>query len=63
VNMPSANRKQQRGVNDIVEYLVDQGAHLDARTVEGWTPWTYANGLSYSDFYKAQNTRRSFWRV
>ena len=43
-----------RGVNRIVEYLVEQGAGLDARTVEGWTPLAIANGLSYSDFFKAQ---------
>ena len=33
---------------------MDQGAALDARTVEGWTPLAIANGLSYSDFFKAQ---------
>ncbi len=27
-----------RGVNTVVDYLVEQGAALDARTVEGWTP-------------------------
>ena len=43
-----------RGVNRIVDYLVEQGADLDARTVEGWTPLAVANGLSYSDFFKAQ---------
>ena len=43
-----------RGVNSVVEYLVEQGADLDARTVEGWTPLAIANGLSYSDFFKAQ---------
>ena len=43
-----------RGVNRIVEYLVEQGAALDARTAEGWTPLAIANGLSYSDFFKAQ---------
>ena len=43
-----------RGVNAIVRYLVDHGAVLDARTVEGWTPLAFANGLSYSDFHKAQ---------
>ena len=43
-----------RGVNRIVEYLVEHGADLDARTVEGWTPLAIANGLSYSDFFKAQ---------
>ena len=34
--------------------LVEHGARLDASTVEGWTPLALANGLSYSDFYKAQ---------
>ena len=43
-----------RGVNRLVDYLVEQGAALDARTVEGWTPLAIANGLSYSDFFKAQ---------
>ena len=43
-----------RGVNAIVDYLVAEGARLDATTVEGWTPLALANGLSYSDFYKAQ---------
>ncbi|MEE2635734.1 MAG: ankyrin repeat domain-containing protein [Acidobacteriota bacterium] len=43
-----------RGVNAVVDYLVDHGAKLDAKTVEGWTPLALANGLSYSDFYKAQ---------
>lgn len=43
-----------RGVDRIVEYLVAQGADLAARTVEGWTPLAIANGLSYSDFFKAQ---------
>jgi len=43
-----------RGANIIVEYLVEQGATLDARTDEGWTALAIADGLSYSDFYKAQ---------
>jgi hypothetical protein len=43
-----------RGVNLIVEYLVGQGARLDAVTVHGWTPWSIANGLTYSEFYKNQ---------
>ena len=43
-----------RGVNAVVDYLVEHGAALDARTVEGWTPLALANGLSYSDFFKAQ---------
>ena len=43
-----------RGVNIVVEYLVEQGAKLDAKERNGWTPWAIANGFSYSDFYKAQ---------
>jgi ankyrin repeat protein len=43
-----------RGVNTVVEYLVEKGARLDARNSEGWTPLAIANGLSYSDFYKSQ---------
>ena len=43
-----------RGVNIVVEYLVEQGAKLDARDRNGWTPWAIAYGFSYSDFYKAQ---------
>ena len=43
-----------RGANIVVDYLVAQGAKLDARDRNGWTPWAIANGFSYSDFYKAQ---------
>ena len=43
-----------RGTNIVVEYLVEQGAILDAKEENGWTPWAIAYGFSYSDFYKAQ---------
>ena len=43
-----------RGANIVVEYLVEQGAMIDARDRNGWTPWAIAYGFSYSDFYKAQ---------
>ena len=43
-----------RGANIVVDYLVEQGAKLDAREENGWIPWAIANGFSYSDFYKAQ---------
>ena len=43
-----------RGANTIVQLLVDSGAKLDARNTEGWTPWTIANGVWYSLFYKEQ---------
>ena len=43
-----------RGAPSIVDYLVEQGARLDARSSQGWTPWTIANGVFYSLFYKEQ---------
>ncbi len=43
-----------RGVNIVVDYLVEQGADLTALTEDGWSPLAVARGLSYSDFYKAQ---------
>ena len=43
-----------RGANNVVEYLVAEGADLDARTVDGYSPLAIADGFSYSDFYKAQ---------
>ena len=43
-----------RGANTIVQYLVDKGAKLDTRSKQGWTPWTIANGVFYSLFFKEQ---------
>lgn len=43
-----------RGVNEIVEHLVEKGAVLDARDTHGWTPFTIANGISYGDVFKQQ---------
>ena len=43
-----------RGAPSVVEYLVEQGAEIDARSDQGWTPWTIANGVFYSLFYKEQ---------
>ena len=43
-----------RGAPSIVDYLVQQGAQIDARSDQGWTPWTIANGVFYSLFYKEQ---------
>ena len=43
-----------RGVNIVLDYLVDQGADLASLTVDGWSALAIARGLSYTDFYKAQ---------
>ena len=43
-----------RGVNAVVEFLVEQGARLDPKDVRGWTPFTVANGISYGDVFKQQ---------
>ncbi len=43
-----------RGVNAVLDYLVEQGADLAALTVDGWSALAIARGLSYTDFYKAQ---------
>jgi ankyrin repeat protein len=43
-----------RGVNPVVEFLLDKGAELDPRDMRGWTPWTVANGISYGDVFKQQ---------
>lgn len=43
-----------RGVNAVVEFLVEQGARLDPRDARGWTPFTVANGISYGDVFKQQ---------
>ena len=33
---------------------VEKGARLDAKSTQGWTPWTIANGVFYSLFFKEQ---------
>jgi hypothetical protein len=43
-----------RGVNAIVDYLVENGARLDVRDQHGWSPLAIARGLTYTDFYKEQ---------
>jgi ankyrin repeat protein len=43
-----------RGAMTIVQYLADQGARLDVRSKQGWTPWTIANGVFYTLFFKEQ---------
>ena len=43
-----------RGAPTVATYLVEQGAQLDVKSKQGWTPWTIANGVFYSLFYKEQ---------
>lgn len=43
-----------RGVNAVVEFLLEKGAELDPRDTRGWTPFTVANGISYGDVFKQQ---------
>jgi ankyrin repeat protein len=43
-----------RGVNEVVQFLADKGAKLDARDSRGWTALAIANGLTYTDFFKQQ---------
>jgi ankyrin repeat protein len=49
-----------RGSNTIVQYLVEQGAKLDARSNQGWTPWTIANGVFYTLFFKEQRATAEY---
>jgi len=43
-----------RGVNTVVEFLLEKGAQIDPRDIRGWTPFTIANGISYGDVFKQQ---------
>jgi ankyrin repeat protein len=43
-----------RGVNAVVEFLLEKGAQIDPRDIRGWTPFTVANGISYGDVFKQQ---------
>ncbi|PCI75602.1 MAG: hypothetical protein COB20_12450 [SAR86 cluster bacterium] len=43
-----------RGVNKVLDYLVEQGGDLTILTDDGWSPLAVARGFSYTDFYKAQ---------
>jgi ankyrin repeat protein len=43
-----------RGVNAVVEFLLEKGAQLDPRDSHDWTPLTVANGISYGDVFKQQ---------
>jgi hypothetical protein len=39
-----------RGVNAIVQYLVEKGANLEARDEHGWSPLAIARGLTCEDW-------------
>ena len=49
-----------KGANTIVQLLVDHGSKLDVRNTDGWTPWTIANGVWYSLFYKEQRDTANY---
>ncbi len=49
-----------RGAPTIVQYLADHGAKLDVRSKQGWTPWTIANGVFYTLFFKEQKTTADY---
>jgi hypothetical protein len=49
-----------RGANTIIEYLVSRGAKLDVRSIQGWTPWTIANGVFYTLFFKEQRATADY---
>ena len=51
-----------RGSNTIVQYLVEKGAKLDVKSNQGWTPWTIANGVFYTLFFKEQRATADFSR-
>ena len=52
-----------RGANSVVQYLVDQGADLDARNDLGYSPLAIAAGFTYTDTYKQQSQTAGLLRV
>jgi uncharacterized protein len=52
-----------RGVNPVVEFLVEKGAKLDPRDSRGWTPFTIANGINHGDVFKLQPQTASLLRT
>ena len=43
-----------RGAEQVVKFLIDKGARLDARTNLGWTPLTVAHGILYNGDIRTQ---------
>jgi hypothetical protein len=43
-----------RGYRPILDFLIEKGARLDARTKEGWTPLTVAYGILYNGDIRTQ---------
>ena len=41
-----------RGAHDLLQFLVDRGANLDAANGLGWTPLTIAGGVWYPNIYE-----------
>jgi ankyrin repeat protein len=51
-----------RGVNAVVQFLVDKGADLNARNALGWTPLMIAEGMYIGQTEKEQPATASFIR-
>jgi ankyrin repeat protein len=43
-----------RGAKEIVQFLVDKGAKIDAVDKIGWTPWIIADGVFYPNTYNRE---------
>ena len=43
-----------RGAEQVVRFLIDKGARLDAKTELGWTPLTVAHGILYNGDIRTQ---------
>jgi ankyrin repeat protein len=43
-----------RGSKEIVQFLVDKGAKIDAVNKIGWTPWIIADGVFYPNTYNRE---------
>lgn len=43
-----------RGAEQVVKFLIDKGARLDAKTNLGWTPLTVAHGILYNGDIRGQ---------
>ena len=56
-------RGPYRGVNIVAEYLVEQGAKLDVRDMNGWIPWAIATGSATLISTRPRSIQRRSWRT